>query len=247
MAADYGLLGGSFSIANALAAQGAGQQRQMQQRQFQRQEQEYQRQDTFRQQAQAAYDPTTGRFDPAKVRGAYAANGDIGGAVAFDKSQAEQRAAQYKAAVEQVGQTAQLLNGVTDEASYQRARAVAQQQGLDVSKVPPQYDPQWVQTMKSQALTVAQQLQEQRDRWVPIGERGLLNVSDPNAVTAFQRDQARGVYAGGQRPAQSAAPVRVTSPEQLSQLAPGTQFIAPDGSVRQIPGGAPSQGGATFP
>lgn len=242
MAADYSLLGQGFSAANALAALGAGQQRQLQQVQLQRQEEEYQRQqaerqrqETFRREAQSAYDPTTGRFDAAKVRGAYAAIGDVGGAVAFDKSQIDQRAAQYKTAVEQAAQTAQLLNGVTDEASYQRARLVAQQQGLDVSKVPSSFDPQWVQTMRAQALTVQQQLAAERDRWVPIGERGLLNVSNPEAVAAYQRSQGQ--------PQQQSGP-------QVGMVEDGYRFKggnpADPASWEQV-GGASPQGGASFP
>lgn len=41
-----------------------------------------------------------------------------------------------------------LLNSVTDEASYQRGIQVAQQYGIDVSNLPPQYDQQWVETQR---------------------------------------------------------------------------------------------------
>jgi len=47
-----------------------------------------------------------------------------------------------------------LLNSVTDEATYQRARGVAQQYGINLSGAPETYDPQWVegQKMTVQAL-----------------------------------------------------------------------------------------------
>lgn len=242
MAADYSLLGGGFSATNALAALGAGQQRQLQQVQLQRQEEEYQRQqaerqrqETFRREAQAAYDPATGQFNAAKVRGAYAAVGDVGGAVAFDKSQIDQRAAQYKAAVEQNAQATQLLNGVTDETSYQRAIQVARQMGMDVSRLPPRYDPATVQTMRAQALTVQQQLAAERDRWVPIGERGLLNVSNPEAVAAYQRSQGQSQQQSG---------------PQVGMVEDGYRFKggnpADPASWEQV-GGASPQGGASFP
>lgn len=48
-----------------------------------------------------------------------------------------------------------LLGSVRDEASYQQARGVAQQYGLDLSGAPPSYDPQWVESQKAtvQALS----------------------------------------------------------------------------------------------
>lgn len=185
MPADYSLLGGGFSASNALAALGAGQQRQLQQAQLQRQQAELQREETFRREAQSAYDPATGKFDPSKVRAAYAANGDISGAVAFDKSQIDQRAAQYKNAVEKVGLTAQLLGGVRDEATYQQARQVAAANGLDVSGIPPTYSPQWVETTRTQALTMAQQLDQEAPKYQVVPEGGVLvNTRDPNALQA---------------------------------------------------------------
>ena len=38
----------------------------------------------------------------------------------------------------------------------------------------------------------------------------------------------------------------VTTPEQIQQLAPGSQFRAPDGSIRTVPGGPASPAPATF-
>lgn len=51
-----------------------------------------------------------------------------------------------------------LLDSVTDEASYQRARGVAQQYGIDLSGAPSSYDPSWVDQQKTtvQALSTPQ-------------------------------------------------------------------------------------------
>lgn len=59
---------------------------------------------------------------------------------------------------EKLGLVGQLLNGVKDQATYDQARITAQQNGLDVSNMPPQYDPAMVAQKLQQALTVDQQL-----------------------------------------------------------------------------------------
>lgn len=58
--------------------------------------------------------------------------------------QTKQREAIRTGAVE----TAKLLEPVTDEASYQQARQVAARLGMNVSNIPPNYDPAWVQEQK---------------------------------------------------------------------------------------------------
>lgn len=59
---------------------------------------------------------------------------------------------------EKLALVGQLLNGVRDQASYDQARMTAQQNGLDVSSMPPQYDPNMVAQKLQQALTVEEQL-----------------------------------------------------------------------------------------
>lgn len=225
MAADYSLLGPGFSVANALAMQGAGQQQADRNRDMQ-----------LRERLRTAYDPTTGQLDPVAARTAYADAGDIKGAMGVDRQTAEARKAQYETAMERLNMTAQLLNGVSDETSFQRAKQQAQAAGLDVSGIPQQFDPNWVQTTRQQALTVQQQLAAERDRWVPIGERGLLNVSDPNAVAAYQRSQG--------------APAQQQAMPQPGAVEDGYRFKGgnpADPASWEPMGGAPSQGGATFP
>jgi hypothetical protein len=58
--------------------------------------------------------------------------------------QTKQREAIRTGAVE----TAKLLEPVTDENSYQQARQVAARLGMNVSSIPPNYDPAWVQEQK---------------------------------------------------------------------------------------------------
>lgn len=56
-----------------------------------------------------------------------------------------------------------LAAGVTDQASYDQAKATAQAQGFDTSHLPDQYDPRAVQTMQAQAMSAKDYLQQQHD------------------------------------------------------------------------------------
>lgn len=57
---------------------------------------------------------------------------------------AKQQQEQAKGQQEQMKIVSNLLRNVTDEASFQRARAIAQQNGIPLDRVPQHYDPQWV-------------------------------------------------------------------------------------------------------
>lgn len=74
------------------------------------------------------------------------------------KAGADLEKQKLQTAMEKVGFVGQLLGGVKDQASYDQARALGQQNGLDVSQMPPQYDPALVEQKRAQALTMEQQL-----------------------------------------------------------------------------------------
>lgn len=77
---------------------------------------------------------------------------------------------------------------------------------------------------------------EDQARYQVIPEGGtLVNTRDPEALRRFQ---------GGQVPS-SSGPARPQSRADYEALPPGSQYIAPDGTVR-TKGGAPSQGGGGF-
>lgn len=91
------------------------------------------------------------------------------GKQALDYTKQMQAAAKDKAAAEkeQLSNTmtklslgAQLLGGVTDQASYDAARATAQAHGLDVSRMQPNYDPAFVAQKLKEGLTVKEQLDQ---------------------------------------------------------------------------------------
>lgn len=77
---------------------------------------------------------------------------------------AKQKAAtekdQLAATVQKLAIGAQLLGGVTDQASYDAAKATAQAHGLDVSRMQPQYDPAFVAQKLQEGQTVKEQLEQ---------------------------------------------------------------------------------------
>lgn len=79
----------------------------------------------------------------------------------FQKQTAEQDALKWNKVKQQNEMTGQLLNGVTDQATYDAAKAQAQQYGMDVSQLPPQYNPQFVDQAKQRVLSVQQQIANQ--------------------------------------------------------------------------------------
>ena len=114
------------------------------------------------------------------------------GKQALDYAKQMQAAAKDKAAAEkeQLSNTmtklslgAQLLGGVTDQASYDAARATAQAYGLDVSRMQPNYDPAFVAQKLKEGLTVKEQLEQY---WKQKG----YDTPDANAVLSAQTSRA---------------------------------------------------------
>lgn len=78
--------------------------------------------------------------------------------VATEKRAAEK--AQLEAMSQKLALGAQILGTAKDQASYDAARATAQQAGLDVSNMPPQFDAAFVQAKRTEGLTALQQLEQ---------------------------------------------------------------------------------------
>lgn len=145
-----------------------------------------------------------------------------------------------------------LLSSVNDEATYQRARGVAQQYGIDLAGAPQNYDPAWVdqQKMTVQALSTPQGQEALSTAGKQAQDEGLSPGTPEFAqrVTAiWQLNNAKPytdssgatrLYVPGQSqpPTQQAIP-RLTNPSEVSSLPPGSQFYDPNGVLRQVPGG----------
>lgn len=74
---------------------------------------------------------------------------------------------------------AQLLSSAKDQASYDASRVEAQANGLDVSRMPPQFDAAFVASKLQESQTIAQQLEQ---KWK------AMEYTTPNANARLQAD-----------------------------------------------------------
>lgn len=146
------------------------------------------------------------------------------GKQALDYTKQMQAAAKDKAAAEkeQLSNTmtklslgAQLLGGVTDQASYDAARATAQANGLDVSRMQPNYDPAFVAQKLKEGLTVKEQLEQY---WKQKG----YDTPDANAVLQANTSTANNANTVGaiDRATQSRANIAINSAAQKAAPKP---------------------------
>ncbi len=113
----------------------------------------------------------------------------------------------------------------------------AEASGFDI---PPQYErysPDALNSASAEAGTMEKLIKQFEPDWSAVAPGGYM--VDRNPLT----NPGRAGF-GGSPEGQGAAPV--TDKAQYDALPPGASYTAPDGSQR-IKGGAPSQGGATFP
>ena len=97
--------------------------------------------ETQKSESQAAYE----RLAKINPRLAMQAQDRVAGQEAARVKAMQEQAQSGFAGLQKVGQ---LLEGVSDEATYQRTLSMAQQNGIDISRVPQNYDPQWVEGQK---------------------------------------------------------------------------------------------------
>lgn len=189
---------------------------------------------------------------------------------------AQQKAAQKQAQEERrlnMTDLAKLFNSVTDEASYQRGLAIARNWNLDVSQAPANYDPNWVaeQRMLTEAfIREPQKLTNMAQELVDAGYdpgtpefvaqmRQRIALGDSKVVTTTDGGMA-GLYGpngyqplvvpnpGGVAPGTPAGAVAApTSKEAYDALPPGSQYTAPDGTIRIKGGGGVGNGAGNFP
>lgn len=233
--------------------------------QFHHQSQTLARQDAVRQAMQAAVDPATGKVDNEAIRRAYVAGGDIDSLLEHDRYSAAAVTAQQKAARENYQSLAGIVANVRDEPSYQRARAVAARLGIDTDFLPPNYTPEAVEEARmlldatrepEKPTTLERNFEFLQRRDPALGEQYLRSEAQGPLMAIEGFDASgnptktfvpRGAIGGG-------APPSVAPPaEAVSELRAGRgtpeQFdaIFGAGAAARAMGGAPSQGGATFP
>jgi hypothetical protein len=75
-----------------------------------------------------------------------------------DQKRAQTKATDLEAARKKLDVTLQVLSGARDQQSYAQGVQMLQANGIDVSTIPPQFDPAFVQTAAQQALSVKERL-----------------------------------------------------------------------------------------
>ena len=78
--------------------------------------------------------------------------------LALQKSGLETQKAQLENTAKQNDLFASVLTGVTDQASYDKAKQYAAQLGINPATIPQQYDPQFIQTERMKSLSTKDQL-----------------------------------------------------------------------------------------
>ncbi len=174
----------------------------------------------------------------------------------FQQQQRREAMAGLESRREEIGMAAKIVGAIKpqDQAGWDQALQIAQQYGLDLSNVPKQFDPAHVQRIIQidQALNPqkndtpsAVREYEYRQR-LPEAERGNYDRFRQSTRPQIFGSPESGynIYDPNQG-APQAQPQRVPSKEAYDALPPGTQYIAPDGSLR-VKGGqtgsAPSGG-----
>lgn len=146
-------------------------------------------------------------------------------------------------AMEKVKFAGQLLGGVKDQASYDQARALAQQNGLDVSSMPAQYDPAMVSQRLQQAMSVQQRLEQalNQDKYqldVRKQNETERNNRTQNAISQGNLNLRRQEFdlTAGNVTAEAGGPSQAGLTKQFGKAPPGYRW-KPDGSAEPIPGG----------
>ena len=174
----------------------------------------------------------------------------------IDKTGAETEKLKLQAAIDKVGFVGQLLGGVRDQATYDQARVLAEQNGLDVSQMPPQYDPAMVEQKRAQALSMTEQLaQVWKQKGYELDVRKQGETERNNQVQNRIAQQNANTSSGQLGVAQANLGLRRQELD-LNRNAPRGQFIQTDqgyvladprtGQVQPVvgPDGKPVQGKA---
>jgi hypothetical protein len=140
------------------------------------------------------------------------------------KTAADMEKTQIETNLKKIGLGAQILSTARDQASYDQARAVAQANGLDVSRMPPQFDPAFVQSKLDESLSMKDRLEQ---RWKQ------MEYTTPNAnarLTANTASPESLLSAETQRRGQNMVDARSRESNSIQQQAARTQVVeTPEG------------------
>jgi len=129
----------------------------------------------------------------------------------FEQEQLEQQREGYKF-------IADLTSSATDQASYDMALERLREYGVDISKIPPTYDPKYVETQRNLAMTAAQRADERlRSRTVVVQER-QIGLQERE----FEATKGAG-QSGMDRPPELEKGERWNADEQRVEAVPGSK------------------------
>jgi hypothetical protein len=95
-------------------------------------------------------------------------------AAQLGQTRATAEKSQYEMQRERLRDMYNLVSSATDPESYARVRTIGEQMGIDMSQIPEQYDPAFVEQSKNAVLTAAQRLDAQlRGRTADVQERQI--------------------------------------------------------------------------
>lgn len=147
---------------------------------------------------------------------------------------ADAQQAQLKAAGERLGLIYNAASGARDQQSYTMALQGLQSAGVDVSGIPQQFDPAYVENAKSQALTQMQRLEQAMKQQ----EFGLKK--DQFGETVRHNKSAEGIQVRGQNMADARArdgnTLKAAEIQAGGKPPPGYRWNS-DGTLEAIPGG----------
>lgn len=162
---------------------------------------------------------------------------DPASAMQFRQQQIEYTKAQLAQHQESILKGAEIVRQVQpkDQRSWDQARALAAQIGIDISQVPTEYNPEYVSGLTSLADALKPQASDNLKIITPQPGGGAYGW-DPrtNSTTTIIQPNENPALAG--QPVGGNLP-RVTDQRSYDAIPPGTQFMTPDGRVRIKQGG----------
>jgi hypothetical protein len=169
-------------------------------------------------------------------------------AMEFRKQQIEYSKAQLAQHQDSILKGAEIVRQFNpkDQQSYTAALQAAQAAGIDVSQVPQQYNPQYVDGVMKLADALKPQTSDNTHFITPQPGGGAY-AYDPRTggvttiIAPNPGDQAPGA------PVQAGGLPHVSDQRSYDAIPPGTQYMTPDGHVRVKQGGQPVAPAGGFP
>jgi hypothetical protein len=165
---------------------------------------------------------------------------DPSSAMQFRQQQIEYSKAQLAQHQDSILKGAEIVRQLKpkDQRGWDQARALAAQAGIDISQVPPDFNPEYVQGLT--ALADAFKPQAQSDvQLVPYQPGGgVLQFNKRTGATQDLIAPNPGTQAPGS-PVQAGGLPHVSDQSSYDAVPPGSQYITPDGHIRIKQGGQP--------